>query len=140
MDSGTFDYFTAQIVGDEDASRADYAASEDDNVLVSGVAGDRFALGYFGHGYYVDNSEALKLVAIDAGEGCVLPSRETIGSGEYQSLNRPLFVYVNRPELAREEVVGFLRYYVENAGRLASEVGYVALPDSTYEQVLNEIG
>jgi phosphate transport system substrate-binding protein len=140
VDSGTFDYFTERIVGEEDASRPDYAASEDDNVLVSGVAGDRFALGYFGHHYYVENSDVLKLVAIDAGDGCVLPSAETIRSGEYSPLTRPLYVFVDRPQLDREEVVAFLRYYVENASRLAPAVGYVALPDSAYEEVLSAIG
>jgi len=140
VDSGTFDYFTESIVGEEDASRPDYAASEDDNVLVSGVAGDRFGLGYFGHGYYVENSEALKLVAIDAGDGCVLPSAETIVRGDYRPLTRPLYVFVDRPQLARAEVVAFLRYYVENASRLASAVGYVARPDSAYEELLNTIG
>lgn len=139
-DSGSFDYFTESIVGEEDASRADYAASEDDNVLVHGVSGDRGALGYFGHAYYVESADMLKLVAIDAGDGCVLPNSETIESGAYKPLTRPLFVYVDRRELGREEVVEFMRYYLVNVGRLATEVGYVALSAEQYDAALVEIG
>ncbi len=139
-DSGSFDYFTEHIIGEEDASRPDFAASEDDNVLVHGVSGHRGALGYFGHAYYVENADLLKLVSVDGGDGCVLPTRETIASGEYRPLTRPLFVYVDRPALEREAVVDFIRYYLMNAAQLASEVGYVPLPDDHYEELLNSIG
>ena len=140
IDSGSFDYFTQNIVGEEDASRADYAASEDDNVLVHGVSGDRGALGYFGHAYYVESSDILKLVAIDSGSGCVSPNAETIANGEYSPLTRPLFVYVNRPDVEREEVRLFMLYYLANVAGLATDVGYVPFPPDHYGSLLNEIG
>jgi phosphate transport system substrate-binding protein len=140
IDSGSFDYFTRAIVGEEDASRADYAASEDDNVLVHGVSGDLGALGYFGHAYYVESSDVLKLVAVDAGAGCVRPDAKTIASGEYQPLTRPLFFYVDRRSLERGDVVAFVSYYVENVYERASEVGYVPLPNEHYQELLSQIG
>ncbi len=139
IDSGSFDYFTEHIVGAEDASRADYAASEDDNVLVHGISGDRGALGYFGHAYYVESADVLKLVAVDAGAGCVYPSLETIRSGEYKPLTRPLFVYADRAALGRPEVVGFVRFYFENVARLAAEVGYVPLAAERYSDLLAQL-
>lgn len=139
-DSGSFDYFTRAIVGEEDASRADFAASEDDNVLVHGVSGERGALGYFGHAYYVESADLLKLVSVNAGAGCVLPTAATIASGEYRPLTRPLFLYVDRTALEREEIVEFMRYYLANVGMIASEVGYVPLPSEQYEELLSEIG
>lgn len=139
-DSGSFDYFTRAIVGEEDASRADFAASEDDNVLVHGVSGERGALGYFGHAYYVESADLLKLVSVNAGAGCVLPTAVTIASGEYRPLTRPLFLYVDRTALEREEIVEFMRYYLANVGMIASEVGYVPLPSEQYEELLSEIG
>ncbi|NIR42723.1 MAG: PstS family phosphate ABC transporter substrate-binding protein [Gemmatimonadetes bacterium] len=138
IDSGSFDYFTETIVGEEDASRADYAASEDDNVLVFGVTGDPGALGYFGHAYYVESPDLLKLVAVDAGAGCILPNRETVASGSYP-LTRPLFLYVDESELIREEVVRFLRYYLAEAGAMAAEVGYVPMPAGDYVRALQDI-
>lgn len=132
-DSGTFDYFTEAIVGEEGASRGDYTASEDDNVLVQGVSNDQYALGYFGFAYYVENQDKLKAVAIDGGNGCVLPSKETINNGTYQPLSRPIFIYVRKDALDRPEVEAFVNFYLENAGTLAAEVGYVALPDRAYE-------
>lgn len=140
IDSGSFDYFTRVIVGEEDASRADYAASEDDNVLVHGVSGERGALGYFGHAYYVESSDLLKLLAVDSGKGCVLPGPETIASGEYSPLTRPLFFYVDEQSLERDEVVAFVRYYLENVSRQAAEVGYVPYGEKHYEDLLNRIG
>jgi phosphate transport system substrate-binding protein len=140
IDSGSFDYFTENIVGEEDASRADYAASEDDNVLVHGVSGDRGALGYFGHAYYVESADMLKLVAVDAGEGCVLPNTETIATGEYNPLTRPLFLYANKAALERGAVISFVEYYFSHVGQLASEVGYVPLPDDHYQRLLERIG
>ena len=103
-DSGTFDYFTDVIVGEEGASRGDFTPSEDDNVLVQGVAGDEDALGYFGFAYYEQNADELGLVAVDSGSGCVTPSRETILDGTYAPLSRPLYVYVRTDALARPEV------------------------------------
>ena len=131
-DSGTFDYFTEEIVGEAQASRPDYTASADDNVLVRGIAGDRNSLGYFGYAYYAENAEKLKLVAIDNGAGCVTPTQETIESGEYAPLSRPLFIYVNTESLKRPEVKEFVAFYLENGRELVREVGYVPLEDSAY--------
>ncbi len=138
-DSGTFDYFTAAIVGKEDASRPDFTASEDDNVLIQGVAGDRNALGYFGFAYYQENTDKLKALAVDAGGGCVLPSEQTILDGTYSPLSRPLYIYVNKTSLERPEVRAFIEFYLQNATGLVREVGYVPLPDRDYQQALGEI-
>ena len=131
-DSGTFDYFTEVIVGEEQASRPDYTASEDDNVLVQGIGGDRNALGYLGYAYYAENKDNLKLVSVDGGDGCVLPSETTIQDGSYQPLARSLLIYVNKARLTRPEVKGFLEFYMGNGAELALEVGYVALPREVY--------
>ena len=136
-DSGTFDYFTEVIVGEEDASRADFTASENDNVLVQGIAGDVNALGYFGFAYYVENSDKLKIVPIDAGDGPVIPSAKTINSGEYRPLARPIFIYVSLEALERAEVMAFVEFYLENAVDLVSEVGYIPLPESIYRESLD---
>ena len=138
-DSGTFDYFTEAVVGKEDASRSDYTASEDDNTLVQGVASDRLALGFFGFAYYEENSDKLKLVAVDGGSGCVLPSAETIRNGTYAPLSRPLFLYVKKAALQRPEVASFLRFYLENASLLVEDVGYVPLPDADYQEGLTAL-
>jgi phosphate transport system substrate-binding protein len=135
-DSGTFDYFTAEIVGEEGASRADYTSSEDDNQLVTGVENDDNALGYFGYAYYYENQENLKLISVDGGEGCVAPSQETIESGEYAPLSRPLYVYVANDSLARPEVKEFVRFFLTDGPDLAVEVGYVAAPDTVYQEGL----
>lgn len=137
--NGTFDYFTDAIVGREGAARADYTASADANIVVQGVSGDRGALGYFGYAYYEQNRERLKLLGIDAGAGCVLPSREAIEGGTYTPLSRPLYIYVNRAALARPEVLAFLESYLENAPVLAPEVGYVPLEPATYRQSLETL-
>lgn len=139
-DSGTFDYFTEAIVGEEDASRADYTASEDDNVLVTGVAGDLGSLGYFGYAYYEENADNLKLLGVDGGQGCVHPSPQTIENGTYAPLSRPMFIYVSRQALARPAVAEFVRFYMENARELAREVGYVALETGRYQQELEDLG
>lgn len=136
-DSGTFDYFTEVIVGEEDASRPDYTASADDNVLVQGIAGDPNALGYFGYAYYAENTDKLKIVPIDSGNGPVTPSDATINAGQYTPLARPLFIYVNKESLERPEVKAFVRFYMENAEQLVSEVGYTPLPTSVYEENLS---
>jgi len=132
-DSGTFDYFTEMIMGEEGASRWEYTVSEDDNVLVTGVAGDPAALGYFGYAYYEENRDRLKLVAVDSGSGCVQPTPETIRRGRYDPLSRPLFIYVNREALERPTVAEFVRFYMETAPQLAREVGYVPLGRADYE-------
>ncbi|GIU98308.1 MAG: hypothetical protein KatS3mg013_2111 [Actinomycetota bacterium] len=137
-DSGTFDYFTDAIVGEEGASRSDYTASEDDNVLVQGVAGDENALGYFGYAYYAQNADKLKLIAVDGGEGCVSPDPTTINDGSYTPLSRPLFVYVKRASLAKPEVVAFMDFLMETAPALVEEVGFVDVDDATYQAEVAE--
>ncbi len=134
-DSGTFEYFTEAINGTAKQSRADYTASEDDNVLVTGVAGDQYAMGYFGLAYYSENSDKLKAVKIDGGKGAVAPSKDTARSGKYAPLSRPLFIYVSGKAAKREEVSSFVNYYLDNAATLSEEVGYVALPASAYKTI-----
>lgn len=133
-DSGTFDYFTETINDKEDASRADYTASEDDNVLVKGVAGDKYSLGYFGYAYYAENKESLKIIAVDSGKGCVEPTVATIESGTYSPLSRPLFIYVKNEALKRAEVAAFSQFYLDKAATLAKEVGYMPLPAAIYQE------
>lgn len=127
--SGTFDYFTEAIVGEEDASRTDYQMSEDDNMLVRGVTGDRGALGYFGYAYYAENEGKLKLLGVDAGDGPVKPSMETVLDGSYTPLARPLYIYVNTASLARPAVAEFVGFYIDNAGEFAKARGYVPVPE-----------
>jgi len=134
-DSGTFDYFTEKIVGEEGASRADFTPSEDDNVLVQGIAGDEYALGYFGFAYYVENIDVLKAVSIDAGEGPVAPSDDTIINGSYTPLSRPVFIYVNEKSADKPEVNMFVEFYLENVSVLAPQVGSTALPEDIYELI-----
>lgn len=138
-DSGTFDYFTAAIVGEEKASRGDYTGSEDDDILVQGVSRTKGALGYFGLAYYENNQDKLKLVAIDNGNGPVKASRETVLDGSYQPLARPLFLYVNVKSLERPEVAAFVQFCLENAGALADEVGYIGLPEQIYELIRQRV-
>lgn len=128
-DSGTYDYFTEVINGKQGASRGDYTSSEDDNVLVQGVASDVHALGYFGLKYYEENSNKLKAVAIDSGSGlgAVVPSPETVIAGKYHPLSRPLFTYVRLDALERPEVAAFIRFYVNEGSSLVREVGYIPL-------------
>lgn len=132
-DSGTFDYFTKAIVGEESASRPDFQASEDDNSLVTGVAGDRGALGYFGYVYFDSNRERVKAVAIDAGNGPVAPDQSTIETGRYAPLARPEFIYVSLAAAERPEVQKFVQFYLTEGRALVREVGYVPLPDEVYE-------
>jgi phosphate transport system substrate-binding protein len=133
-DSGTFDYFTQAIVGKEKSSRSDFANSEDDNVLVQGVAGNKFAMGYFGYAYYEPNKSKLKALAIQKGdEPPVKPSVQTVLDGSYDPLSRPLFIYVNQKRAEAPEVKKFVEFYLNHAKELASEVGYVPLPDKAYE-------
>ncbi len=128
-DSGTFDYFTEEINGEAQASRTDYQPSEDDNVIVQGVANDPNALGYFGLAYYIENEGTLKAVEVDNGDGCVAPSAETASDGTYSPLSRPLFIYVSADAMQRPEVQEFIRFYVANEEALASDVGYVPVTD-----------
>lgn len=135
--SGTFDYFTEAIVGEAGASRGDFTASEDDNVLVQGVSMDRLALGFFGLAYYEENTDKLKLVPISVddsknGSDAVVPTQETVANGTYQPLSRPVFIYVNLKECDRPEVQTFVSYYLEHIGSWAKDVGYVALPEDVY--------
>jgi phosphate transport system substrate-binding protein len=135
-DSGTFDYFTDAIVGEEGASRSDYSATEDDNVTVRGVQGDEGALGYFGFSYYEENQDTLKALEVDGGDGCVAPSAETAQDGSYTPLSRPLFVYVKNESLERPEVQEFLRFYFENLDTIAETALFIPLPeDAKQEQV-----
>jgi phosphate transport system substrate-binding protein len=126
-DSGTFDFFTQVIVGEEGASRSDYTASEDDNVLVQGIAGDPNALGYFGFAYYEQNKDKLKLVGVDPGTGCVTPTKETINSGTYKPLSRPLFIYVSKDAAAKPVVQAFIDFYLATVNDIIADVGYVAM-------------
>jgi phosphate transport system substrate-binding protein len=140
VDSGTFDYFTEVINGKAKVSRGDYTSSEDDNVLVQGVAGDQNALGYMGLAYFEENKDKLKLVPIDDedaanGAGPIAPSPETVRNGTYRPLSRPIFIYVNTAALSRPEVQKFVEYYVTSASPLVSEVGYVPLTDSEQKLV-----
>ena len=138
--SGTFDYFTEEVIGEQGASRADYTASEDDNVLVQGVEGDVSALGYFGYAYYKENAQRLKLVAVDGGKGCVTPSEATIKNGTYSPLSRPLFIYVSEKAIARPEVKAFVEFYLRHGAELVPQVGYVALDAPQYQQALSKLG
>ncbi|MEX2047666.1 MAG: PstS family phosphate ABC transporter substrate-binding protein [Chloroflexota bacterium] len=141
-DSGTFDYFTEAINKKEKASRGDFTASEDDNVLVQGISSDPNALGYFGYAYYSENKDKLKLVGIDneKGAGCVAPSPETILSGTYQPLSRPIFIYAKVSELERPEVKAFLDFYLATANnQLITSVGYVPLPQQHYPTLSDRV-
>ena len=131
-DSGTFDYFTEAIVGKAKSSRGDFTASEDDNVLVQGIANDRNALGYFGFSYYVENQNKLKAVPIDVGKGPVTPSPKTVEDGTYQPLSRPIFIYVSKKSMDKPEVREFIEFYLKNAPTLVKQVKYVPLPQSIY--------
>jgi phosphate transport system substrate-binding protein len=133
-DSGTFDYFTDEIVGEEGASRADYTASEDDNLLVQGVSSDPFALGYFGLAYYLENEETLKAVAVDG----VLPTPANVENGTYTPLSRPLFMYVKKSSLdGNAQVRSFMEYVLDNAPEIVPELGYVPLSADRYASILS---
>lgn len=130
-DSGTFDYFTLAIVGTQSSSRADYTKSEDDMVIERGVAGDGNALGYFGFAYYQAFKDELKLVGIDSGRGCVLPSARTVADNSYQPLARPLLLYVNVKAAARPDVKEFLHFYLSpDSSKIVTKVGYVPMQAS----------
>jgi phosphate transport system substrate-binding protein len=141
-DSGTFDFFNEEVLGTNAAGevitpRTDYQPSEDDNVLVQGVSGSGGALGYFGLAYYENNKEQLRVLALDkeADGTCVAPTAQAVLDGSYP-LARPLYIYVSKSALERPEMRAFVRYYLENAKRMTTEVGYVALPDADYQAIL----
>ncbi len=140
-DSGTFDYFTEAIVGKSKSSRGDFTASEDDNVLVQGVAGDVNAIGYFGYAYYAENTNKLKALPIVEKEGkpAVSPSPETVIAGTYQPLARPIFIYINAKSLAKPEVKKFVDFYMTQGAKMAKEVKYVPLPANIYTSNLKHI-
>lgn len=129
-DSGTFDYFTAEINGEEGASRTDYNATEDDNVTVTGVSGDKGALGYFGFSYFEENADKLKVVKVDGGAGCVEPSVATVQDGTYKPLSRPLFLYPTAALLARPEGERFVQFFAEKATEVAEVARFVPLTDA----------
>jgi len=139
-DSGTFDYFTEATVGKAKSSRGDYTASEDDNVLVQGIANDKNALGYFGYAYYAENKSKLRAVPIVNHEGTpVLPSQEGVMKGTYTPLSRPIFIYVNKKSLERPEVRKFVDFYLKEGAKLAKEVKYIPLPADAYEKGLARV-
>jgi phosphate transport system substrate-binding protein len=138
-DSGTFDYFTATINGKEQASRPDFTASEDDNVLVKGISGDLYSLGYFGFAYYTENATKLRVVPIDGGKGPIEPTLETINTGVYAPLSRPIFIYLNAASLDKPQVADFVEFYLSQASALTTEVGYINLPADVYEKAKNRV-
>lgn len=135
-DSGTFDYFTEAVNGESGHARPDYTSSEDDNVIVQGITGDKYSLGFFGYAYYVANQARVRVVPVDGGNGPVLPSYESIQDGSYSPLSRPVFIYVNKSGAAKPQVRRFVEFYLEAAPQLVSEVGYIALPDAQYQASL----
>ncbi len=138
-DSGTFDYFTEEINGEVDAATQFATPSEDDNVLVTGVAGDVNAIGFFGYAYFIENEDKVKAIGVDGGEGCVEPTESTINDNSYAPLSRPLFIYPNVGEAKeRPELDAFVDFYLDNTQTLSTEVGYVALPDDLLQAERDE--
>jgi phosphate transport system substrate-binding protein len=138
-DSGTFDYFTDEINGEEGASRSDYQATEDDNTTVTFVSGERGALGYFGFSYFEENQDALNAIPIDGGNGCVAPSVDTAQAGEYTPLSRPLFIYVKNESLQRPEVKAFVQYMLDNAQSIAETAQFVPLNDEQLAESMSRL-
>lgn len=138
-DSGTFDYFTKEINGAEDASRTDYTPSEDDNVIVKGVAGSKGGLGYFGFSYYEENAGQLNAVAVNSGSGCVTPSTQAVQDGTYKPLGRPLFVYPAVKSLSSNKAAAsFLQYYVSNDAKIAKDAQFIPLSASQHTKLMAE--
>lgn len=137
-DSGTFDYFD-EVVLDGQPIVEKATLSEDDNTLVTGVTGDKNAIGYFGYAYYAENKDQLKVVPIDNGNGAVEPTHETVESGKYTPLSRPLYIYVKNESLSKPEVYDFVKFALENVGTLSEEVGYVSLPKEKYDKALSTL-
>lgn len=138
-DSGTYDIFTEAIIGEPGASRTDFQSSEDDNVLVQGVTGDRYSLGFLGYSYLVGNRDRLKVVAVDAGDGCVTPTSETIRDGRYSPLTRQLYLYVKLTSLRRRGMVAFMDFFMVHAPELIPPTGLVPLPAEAYLDHLAQI-
>jgi phosphate transport system substrate-binding protein len=139
-DSGTFDYFTEEINGEEGVSRSDYEASEDDNVLVEGVANTPGGMGYFGYTYYEENADKLKALKIDSGNGCVAPSAQSAQSGKYTPLARPLFIYVNNKSYAdKPQVASYVDFYVENLQQITEAAKYIQLNDQQQAETEDEL-
>ncbi len=137
-DSGTFDYFTEVINGKAKVSRTDFAASEDDNVIIQGVTGEKGGMGYFGLSYYEENKDKLKALAIDGGKGCISPSLETVQKNTYRPLSRPLFIYVKRAALQRAEVRAFVKYTLDNEKKIAESADYVSLTPKQLTKAKNQ--
>ena len=138
-DSGTFDYFTGVIVGKEGDSRTDYNPSEDDNVTVTGVAGSKGAMGYFGFSYYEENTSKLKALKIDGGNGCVEPSMKTAQDGSYQPLSRPLFIYPSDAALKKPQVLAFVEFYLANNDKIVEAARFVPMTDAQKQKAKAEL-
>jgi len=139
-DSGTFDYFTDEINGEEGQSRTDYQPSEDDNVLVQGVSGDEGGLGYFGFSYFEQNQDKLNLVGVDGGDGCVKPSTQTIQSGDYKPLSRPIFMYPSEDALKKPEVKAFMDFITANQQKIAEAAKIVPMSPEQAEAAKKDLG
>jgi phosphate transport system substrate-binding protein len=137
-DSGTFDYFTDVINGEEGASRSDYSASENDNVVVQGVSGEPGGMGYFGFSYFEENSDTLKALEVDGGDGCVAPSVESAQDGSYKPLSRPLFVYAKTASFEKPHVHAFVQYLLDNAIEIAEEADFVPLTDEQVQKAKDD--
>lgn len=139
--SGTFDYFNETVIGEEGSHTSDYSATEQDNTILQGVQSDKYAIGYFGFSYYQSNTDAVKALAIDNGDGCVEPSLENASEGNYQPLSRPLFTYPNTESLAEEHIAEFARFYVRQSANeeLISDIGYVPKTDEAMQEELDAL-
>ncbi|MBO1000567.1 PstS family phosphate ABC transporter substrate-binding protein [Bacillus sp. SD075] len=138
-DSGTYDYFN-EVILEEKPMVENATLSEDDNILVQGVEGDKNAIGFFGYAYYAENKDKLKIISIDNGKGAVEPTHESIKTGEYAPLSRPLYTYVaNKSVAEKEQVADYTQFVIENAGELAEEVGYISLPEEEYQKDLDKL-
>jgi phosphate transport system substrate-binding protein len=138
-DSGTFDYFTEQINGEEGATRKDYSPSEDDNVTVRGVSGGKGSLGYFGLSYATENEGRVKTAAVDAGDGCVAPTDETVQNGSYKPLSRPLFIYPSQRAMQQEAMKEFVQFYVDNHDQIAEQARFVPMTDQQAQQSQDKV-
>ena len=139
VDSGTFDYFTETVNGEGGASRGDFTASEDDNLIIQGVSGGKNGVGYLGYSYYVENVEKFSAVQIDGGNGCISPTDQAINDGAYAPLSRPLFIYVRKDAAGAPHMAEFVRYYLGKEGQaLVAEVGYIPYPQSVYDLALGK--
>lgn len=138
-DSGTYEYFTEVITGEEGASRGDFTGSEDDNILIQGVAGNISALGFFGYAYYVENQNRLEVLGVDNGDGCIVPSDETIADGTYNPLSRPLFMYVNAEDATADETLALLEFMLLEGSDIIYDVGYIPFPQETYDVLFDRV-